>query len=756
MIPSKLTALFVLTLLLATSISATTYYLDFSGGSNANNGTSELTAWKDIAQIANNGVMPGDEFLFKRGEVWEISQWYFTLSGSAVAPVTFGAYGGAEDELPIITNLRDIADADNPANWTESTTNIWTFSLAGTPGRLFLDGSEYLRASTLADVGATDSEGSLAYWFFSGGLLYLSATQNPATLYSDFRGSSTFYATLLYDNEYLVFENIDFRGGTGSSLAVFGGSNLEFRNCAFGHSANSGILLLNTTVGGMDQSTTNITIENNLFDSNFTFYYGLGSERGCGDGLRLRNGVNNCTIANNVFRNWAHNAVELLGDDAAAEGVNSNLIYDNQIAAPDIPYAHPFGADGLMGKCQNNEFYRNSIENCRTASQINGNNNWVHHNIITGMRRSPSKEQATAHAFVLGIYGAGLVCADNRFDHNLIIDTDESAFLVRGYGFAGQVAGNAIRNNIIYETGKAPYAGAYQSGTGLVIYDTETDGVGGNSYQHNLFYSSLTFDPVYIQDDNAYLTTTAFNALNGTDGNTIIDNDTGDPLFTDLAGGDYLPMDNSPAVNAGIDVGLTLDFALQDRLVGPAPDIGPLETDVLTPLPVEWGRFWLEKAQSEVMVYWETLNEVNADFFGIERSEDGVTFSEIGRVKAVGFSSEVKRYWFSDRQAPAGNIYYRLRQVDVDGAHEYSEIRNIAVLARPEIKIIRPDRETLQIIGMNRQDEDRLHLQIFDQSGRKCLESVGSNRIAIGSLPPATYLLVLRAAGRLETLLFVK
>lgn len=139
--------------------------------------------------------------------------------------------------------------------------------------------------------------------------------------------------------------------------------------------------------------------------------------------------------------------------------------------------------DGLPGKCQGNTFFRNYIEDCRTACQANGNNNHLHHNIIVGMRRSPSKNQPTAHAFIMGIYGSGLVSENNRFDHNLIIDTDESAFLIRGYGFPGQVQGHEIRNNIIYETGQAPYGNAYDVGTGLVIYDTNLDGVGGNTCQ---------------------------------------------------------------------------------------------------------------------------------------------------------------------------------------------------------------------------------------------------------------------------------
>lgn len=759
--PSKLFALFYsIAFLLPACLYGTTYYLDNTNGSDtdpAHDGLSPATAWKSIAQIATAVPQPGDVFLFKRGEEWQLtSQWYITYSGTQAAPITFGAYGDVNDDLPIITNVGEIANANVSTNWTESmTNNIWTFPLAATPGRLFLDGTEYLRASTLADVGTTDSEGIMGYWFFDGGNLYIYASENPATLYSSFQGSHIFYPTLLYNTEYLNFEDLDFRGGTGSSFAILGGSHTEIRNCRLGHSGNTGILLLNATVDDMDQSTSNITIEDNTFDSNFTFFYGLGSERGCGDGLRLRRGVSNCTIANNTFINWAHNAIELLGDDAAAGGVNNNQIHDNHISAPDIPYAHPLGADGLIGKCQQNEFYRNYIENCRTASQINGNDNWVHHNIISGMRRSPAKNDATAHAFILAIYGAGLVSENNRFDHNLIVDTDESAFLVRGYGHAGQVENNSIRNNIIYDTGKAPYGGAYQSGTGLVINDIG-DGVGGNTYQNNLFYSSFASAPVFTAHNTTYLTSSAFNALDGTEGNTISDNLSGDPLFTDLVNENYLPMDNSPAVNRGIDVGLTLDYDLQPRFVGPAPDIGPLETDVTTPLPVEWGGFWLEVVQQQVILQWQTLTEIHADHFTIERSKDGISFDVIGEVPATGYSTVPRDYRFRDADPPTGKLYYRLRQVDLDGTFEYSTILSTEILREQHFQLIRSHQNELRIAGPLNWDWGKTRLLIFDQSGKKCMEVSGTAYVSLDQLPSAAYILVLRNGGSIETFRFVK
>jgi hypothetical protein len=53
-----------------------------------------------------------------------------------------------------------------------------------------------------------------------------------------------------------------------------------------------------------------------------------------------------------------------------------------------------------------------------------------------------------------------------------------------------------------------------------------------------------------------------------------------DPLFTDITNNDYTLMPNSPAVDAGVDVGLTQDFAGNPVPFGDAPDIGAYESQV--------------------------------------------------------------------------------------------------------------------------------------------------------------------------------
>jgi len=608
------------------TIQASTYYLDATQGNNQNNGLSPSTAWQDTIMRA---IFPGDTILFKRGEIWK-RRWYSSAKGTATNPIVYSAYGDLRDPLPIISSVVSLTDATNPTNWNDQGNNIWKLRLEINPRRLFLDHVEALRASTLADVGLNDTEGFLGEWFYADTMLHLYATQNPTSIYQSFEGSNEFITFTLERADYNILQYLDFRGGSGASLRITGAKAVEVKYCKLGNQGNSGILVRNS----LEISSSKISIHDNIFDSKFQFLHGLGTERGCDDGVRMVWGVDSSSVFRNTFKNWAHNAIELVGNQSDFDGVNYNKFYDNYIHAPDIPYAHPLGADGILGKCQFNEFYRNTIENCRTASQINGNNNWVHHNLVRGMRRTLAKADVSAHAFIVAIYGPNLVSQDNQYEHNTIMDTDESGFLVRGYGYNNQVKDNLIQNNILFDTGKAPYNNAYEIGTGLVIYDTNTNGLDGNTYRNNLFYSSeANYQAVFVQDSNLYFSVSQFNARDGIDKDSISNNLDGDPLFMDFGMSDYRLSSSSPAIDSGLSTDSTLDFLLNDRMLGGSADIGAIEFNLNCFDSLEVNNYPVMNADYEVEEHIESSGFIKSN--GILTFQAGTAI-----VLKVGFRAE--------------------------------------------------------------------------------------------------------------------
>lgn len=71
---------------------------------------------------------------------------------------------------------------------------------------------------------------------------------------------------------------------------------------------------------------------------------------------------------------------------------------------------------------------------------------------------------------------------------------------------------------------------------------------------------------------------------------------------------------------------------------------------------------------------WQTATETNSKYFEIERSTDGIAFNKIGLIESTGNSSSIKSYNFTDTKPLNGINYYRLKQTDLDGKFEYSNI----------------------------------------------------------------------------------
>ncbi|MFT6709113.1 MAG: hypothetical protein ACJATF_003977, partial [Flavobacteriales bacterium] len=59
--------------------------------------------------------------------------------------------------------------------------------------------------------------------------------------------------------------------------------------------------------------------------------------------------------------------------------------------------------------------------------------------------------------------------------------------------------------------------------------------------------------------------------------------------------------------------------------------------------------------------------------FVIEKSLDGIEFSNIGLLEAAGMSGEKKAYRFLDMEMNSDRYLYRLKQVDLDGMYNYSQ-----------------------------------------------------------------------------------
>ncbi len=101
-------------------------------------------------------------------------------------------------------------------------------------------------------------------------------------------------------------------------------------------------------------------------------------------------------------------------------------------------------------------------------------------------------------------------------------------------------------------------------------------------------------------------------------------------------------------------------------------------------LPVELLYFYGEQVSEGVQLDWQTASEINNSHFDVEWSTNGVDFERIGTVNGAGTTTDVRPdsyrdYDFLHPNPAIGENYYRLKQVDLDGEYEYTNVILITI-----------------------------------------------------------------------------
>ena len=192
---------------------------------------------------------------------------------------------------------------------------------------------------------------------------------------------------------------------------------------------------------------------------------------------------------------------------------------------------------------------------------------------------------------------------------------------------------------------------------------------------------------------------------------------------------------NTNLANVRVDM---LRYRKGDRLVAAATHGRGLFTSnvfVVNPLPVELIAFSAQAAPggAAVRLVWNTASEKNSARFEVERSTDGAVFERIGTVAAAGSSTEPRAYALLDAIPPAYQplLYYRLRQVDVDGTAGYSPVRAVALAAKAGLALYpNPTRAATTLTGA----APGTAVQVFDAQGR-CVASALADATGTAALP---------------------
>jgi hypothetical protein len=166
-------------------------------------------------------------------------------------------------------------------------------------------------------------------------------------------------------------------------------------------------------------------------------------------------------------------------------------------------------------------------------------------------------------------------------------------------------------------------------------------------------------------------------------------------------------------------------------------------------LPIKLENFSCSSRSDAIILDWQTASEIDNDHFEIERSTDAEVFETIGEMKGAGTTVTPHTYRFEDRtMLPNETYYYRLKQVDVDGACTRSFLVSC--------KTSSVDAASFEVIcyrasnTFSCKSTDKGEMYLYDISGRELYRGKmnGALEYDAGHLPGGLYFVVLRTSSQ--------
>ena len=172
-------------------------------------------------------------------------------------------------------------------------------------------------------------------------------------------------------------------------------------------------------------------------------------------------------------------------------------------------------------------------------------------------------------------------------------------------------------------------------------------------------------------------------------------------------------------------------------------------------LPVDFGKFTVEIKNQGVEIFWTTMQEVNNDYFTVQKSSDGVLFDNIEMIPGAGFSDSELLYEFSDARPFSGVNYYRIKQTDFDGKFSFSDVQAVRFQPFGEGRKVVFAPHGILING----GEEPFFVSVYSSDGSlvsQLSHQTGQIELDFDSLTPGVYVLAMHNTFFYETHKFIR
>lgn len=528
---------------------AATYYVDCTAAAGGDG--SLATPWDAVADVNGATFAAGDFVLFKRGCTWRETL-TVPSSGGAGNPITFGPYGSAGAD-PIISG------ADLLSPWTAEAPAYYA-SAAAKPGWVVVDVSSRLTENAVSKASLVPGQ-----WFWEVGTsrVYVRLIGDAAPSTRSVVGTQRNNA-IVSGRSNIAFANLQLRETSDNGFFQNGGGTSTLTSLSSNWNKTSGFLI----------RASNMTLASAVASRNG--YYGFSF-----DGVYSNITLTALTASYNGqhgLRLASSTAVSVAGGEFSYNGTASS-------EGNGIDIEGDAGGDAATVSIAGAESHHNAGNgiavttsggagvNAVTISGGSFHDNDAGPNPCAGIRLDTlTHSSVVKFVAVYGNGSAGIVVEDQAYSNQVYYNISYS----NQNGITHSAApgnGNVYYNNTCWNN--------TQDGFQIPAGSPNVATVKNNIFSGNGRYGYNTGGGAHIVDYNDVSgnVTANYNGISQPAHDTI-----SDPLFIDTGAADFHLRSGSPAINAGVNVGLTRDF-LGRAIVG-LPDIGAYEAGCPVPFGV--------------------------------------------------------------------------------------------------------------------------------------------------------------------------
>ena len=157
---------------------------------------------------------------------------------------------------------------------------------------------------------------------------------------------------------------------------------------------------------------------------------------------------------------------------------------------------------------------------------------------------------------------------------------------------------------------------------------------------------------------------------------------------------------------------------------------------------------WIESKGNHLT--WQTAWEKDNDHFDIQRSIDAKNFETIGRITDTdnGTASANQSYAYIDAQDSQDVLYYRLKQVDLDGKINYSAVITVRHTTDTSLSLVVYPNPVIEQLMVRLSRGQPVGIRVYSISGTQVLDQEGNvESVDVRSLPTGVYMIEVRTGS---------